>query len=51
MLEILRREEYLFEDARGLVDGDRVKIGEPEPLIDEPPFGSAMNFSGAIRGQ
>ena len=50
MLEILRREEYPFEDARGLVDGDRVEVGEPKPLIGEPPFGAAMNFSGAIRG-
>lgn len=29
-------EEYLFEDARGLAEGNRVKIGKPEPLKASP---------------
>jgi hypothetical protein len=36
LLEILGREEYFFEDARGLAEGNRVKVGEPEPLRGEP---------------
>jgi len=32
LLEIFRGEEYLFEDSRGLVGRDRVKVGEPKPL-------------------
>jgi hypothetical protein len=33
LLEILRREEYFFEDARGLAE--RSRVGEPESLVSE----------------
>jgi hypothetical protein len=36
LLEILRREEYSFEDSRSVADRDRIKVSEPESVEGEP---------------